>query len=388
MPHAGRDDDVGRDQGAVPVTGSGERGSAELNTWARDSWSNRDPTRIKERVSVYDPDGVAARPRRSRPAVDLVVRFPMIGGVATMKIRLVLISSLGLVTLLLATARLGAHRAEDGADARVAKAERARIQQHLAGAELQLIRASTASLTAPQQRARMKQIERLRSYARRGVYPHNHDFSGQHRPYFADRHGTLCAMAYLIAESGRRDIVDLVARARNNATVFELAADKVIGPVLTGWLREAGLTLAEAQRIQPEYGGEVYNDYDPEEITTSFAVSSAAIGALSLVTIGANSGLARTGSGGGWTPFAGIASGLVGVALGASNVEVGGPTKALAVVDMAVGGAAIIASTWALLRSKHAEPDDVRVSDARISLAPTARWSADQGPLIGFRARF
>ena len=68
-------------------------------------------------------------------------------------------------------------------------------------------------------------------------------------PFFRDGQGALCAMAYLIERSGRRDLVDRVALTRNNAFIAELAND----PELRVWLDSVGLTVTEAARIQPTY---------------------------------------------------------------------------------------------------------------------------------------
>jgi hypothetical protein len=272
--------------------------------------------------------------------------------------------------------------------ARLARAaESDRIHRHLAGAEALLRRPDPATLTPAQRRARSEHIRRLHSYAERRVYPHNHDFEGGRRPYFVDRHGTLCAMAYLIAASGRRDIVDLVAQIMNNATVLELAADPEIGPVLAAWLRDAGMTVAEAQRVQPEYE----YTYDPEndpEISTSFAVSSAAVSSLCLVATGMNSALVSSGDRKPWVSKAGLGMGIAGVILGGFNVDAGGPRRALATVDIAVGAAAILSSSWALIQAKHMADPPGQAHDPAVSFKPLARWKRATGPTLGLAVKF
>ncbi|MBI3723953.1 hypothetical protein HY251_08385, partial [bacterium] len=127
-------------------------------------------------------------------------------------------------------------------------AQVARIRAHLEGAEALLRRRDLSALSPNQRAARERHVEALRAYRERGVFPHNHDFEGR-RPAFVDDHGTLCAMAHLIATSGRLDLVRRVAATRNNAYVRELAGD----PELVAWLEAAGLTADEAARIQPDY---------------------------------------------------------------------------------------------------------------------------------------
>ncbi len=74
-------------------------------------------------------------------------------------------------------------------------------------------------------------------------------------------------MAYLIASSGARDLVDQVARSANNATVVELASDPRLGKVLKSWLNASGLTVGEAQRVQPSY-------YEPPRAPKKISVVS------------------------------------------------------------------------------------------------------------------
>src|SRR5947199_2168999 len=129
-------------------------------------------------------------------------------------------------------------------------AETGRIRRHLATVEADLRIKDVSALTPAQRQARAKNLEVLHAYWVRGVFPVNTDFPGQRVPYFVDRHGTRCAMAYLIEQSGRGDIVRRIAMTENNAYVRDLKDDAQLG----AWLRENGLTAAAAARIQPAYG--------------------------------------------------------------------------------------------------------------------------------------
>ena len=80
------------------------------------------------------------------------------------------------------------------------------------------------------------------------MFPQNTEFA--HRiPYFVDKSGTQCAVAYLVAQSGHSDLVARIAHRQNHALVDELAANTE----LALWLRNAGLSVREAARIQPGY---------------------------------------------------------------------------------------------------------------------------------------
>jgi len=125
-----------------------------------------------------------------------------------------------------------------------------RIQAHFDSALAELSARDVAELTLKQRATRARLLEILRVYRDRGTFPHNYDFPGRAVPYFIDRKtGTLCAVAHLLASTGRRDIVDRVARMSNNVWVPELAGDTAFA----SWLDASGLTLAEAARIQVPY---------------------------------------------------------------------------------------------------------------------------------------
>ena len=129
-------------------------------------------------------------------------------------------------------------------------AETGRIRRHLATVEADLRIKDVSALSPAQRQARAKNLDVLHTYWVRGVFPVNTDFPDRHVPYFIDRYGTRCAMAYLIEQSGRGDIVHRIATTENNAYVRDLKDDAQLG----AWLRENGLTAAEAARIQPTYG--------------------------------------------------------------------------------------------------------------------------------------
>ncbi|MCB9879186.1 MAG: HEAT repeat domain-containing protein [Planctomycetes bacterium] len=93
---------------------------------------------------------------------------------------------------------------------------------------------------------RLAVIDALRDYRLAGVLGVNADFPGQRQPYFVDRGGRRCAVAYLLDRTGRGDVTLRVAELANHAWVADLADD----PALQTWLEDHGLTLAEAARIQ------------------------------------------------------------------------------------------------------------------------------------------
>jgi len=146
---------------------------------------------------------------------------------------------------------------------RAARAEVLRIQSHFDSVLAELATRDVSTLSAARRAARTTLMHMLERYRDRAVFPHNYDFSAP-TPYFIDRKtGTLCAVAHLLESTGRRDIVDRVARTNNNVWVAELASDTA----LASWLNEHGVTLAEAARIQGRYLSEKRDAERTESLT-------------------------------------------------------------------------------------------------------------------------
>lgn len=225
---------------------------------------------------------------------------------------------------------------------RPADPEVARIQAHLAGVEEELRTRNISDLTPAQRRERARQIRRLREYRERGVFPHNHHIPDRRAPYFVDDHGTLCAVAYLIAASGRRDLVARVAATRNNAYVPELAADAE----LAVWLESVGLTVAEAARIQPAYGPQPIERED--EVTGRYALASAVAGGLGGAAIALNLE-AAPGNAAWWRGSLGLGAGVLGLAVGASGLDGDGASQVLGGANLGLGAAAAFFGTRTLL---------------------------------------
>ena len=140
-----------------------------------------------------------------------------------------------------------------GTEAPARRLQVARLRAHFDSVDAELRHAKALQFTPSLRTARTTLIGWLQEYRDAGAFPRNDRFPELAMPFFRDGHGALCAMAYLIERSGRRDLVDRVALTRNNAFIAELAND----PELRVWLDSVGLTVTEAARIQPTYAPEV-----------------------------------------------------------------------------------------------------------------------------------
>lgn len=250
--------------------------------------------------------------------------------------------------------------------------EVARIQAHLAAVERELLARDVSHLTPDQRAARARNIAVLRGYRERGIFPHNHDFAGERVPYFVDEHGTLCAMAYLIQQSGSGDLVSRVAATANNARIPELAGDRE----LVAWLDANGLTLAEAARVQPSYddGGCVACFEVPDErerVTARYGTASAVASGSALAALVWNlrrAGPERTTG----RSVAGLAAGAVALWLGASQFDESGAPLALGATNAAIGAA----STAFAVRHLFRPAPSPAATDTDAAPAPDVRSAA------------
>ena len=197
--------------------------------------------------------------------------------------------------------------ADDASDDDLAAAEVARIREHLMRVERELLAANVAHLTVGQRASRALHIAALREYRERGIFPHNHQVAGRRVPVFIDEHGTHCAVGYLIARSGHEELARRIADTRNLATVPELADM----PEVVAWLADAGLSVAEAARIQPWYGP-IQPEPRPETgYATATAISATLSGGVAVWNL-----LADGEGEAWWLPgAAGVSAGAAGLAL-------------------------------------------------------------------------
>ena len=255
-------------------------------------------------------------------------------------------------------------------------AEIARIRAHLAQVERELLAADVSHLTPQQRASRMHHIAVLRQYRERGVFPHNH-VTDERTPVFIDEHDTHCAVGYLLKQSGQGELARRIATERNLARVPELAEE----PELAAWLQEAGLTVAEAARIQPTYGGQSRSEVGGYGVAT--AVAAGATGGV----IAWNLVSDREGSAW-WLPGAvgvvvGFADGALALAGAVSNEldDGGNPevSRTLIGVNAAMGlvSAVVGVRTFSLGRADRTSADQTSgTGNALLEIAP---WTAPRG---------
>lgn len=262
-----------------------------------------------------------------------------------------------------------------------------RIQTHFDSVLTELDARDLQSLTSAQRSHRSALVAEVRRYRDRGVFPHNYDFPGQSIPYFVDRKtGTLCAVANLLAATGRRDIVDRVAQANNNVWVDELAGDTAF----TQWLGVNGLTLHEAARIQVPYSAPVTKAEVAREVSFVIVAPLAAVGstAMTLWNVTGNADGHRPGAS--WT---GMVTGALGVTAGAMLMtkpdDVQSKFGQFGMISLGIGATSMLASGIGMHQHRMilaAQRDSTKraiVTDA--SIAPMVMPNGGAGVSLALR---
>lgn len=261
-------------------------------------------------------------------------------------------------------------------------AEIARLRAHFDSVLAELPATMPAGLSSQQRARRAALLTTLRDYRDAGVFPRNYDFPGLAVPYFVDREtGVLCAVAHLVASTGRRDIVDRVARADNNILVPQLAGDSAFN----GWLDRHGLTLADAARIQVPYMMLEGTDQPSADRNgalttgTSVALGGAAIASLLTARMNAD-GTSRLGN------ALGAIAGATALGMGAASLgsDAGSPT--LGAATMIAGATSAWLSTRSIMRFRTASAAK-RDAD-RATVAPLLPVDGTSGAGVSVTLRF
>lgn len=285
------------------------------------------------------------------------------------------------------------------------RAERDRIRAHLRSVEQKLEARDVAHLTEEKQEARRRQLQVLREYRQRGLFPRNTAFPDAKVPVFVDDRGVHCAVGYLMHRSGADSIVQRISESRNFARVPDLADE----PGLSEWLTSVGLSLDEAAHIQPAYcggGGIGFGPCPPPPTQTepaeypfsNYVLTSVGTGALNGAMTGINLiGVRDHAStpGRGWL---GMASGAAGLGMGVWGLRHGESASTAGWVNVAHGAIGTISGYLALRRSREempggypsegAETETDTATSLSISVAPSIAPDPRSGAGLSVRVRW
>lgn len=264
--------------------------------------------------------------------------------------------------------------------ASTSSAEVLRIQAHFDSVLVELNARDVAHLSAEQRANRSALIRTLAAYRNRAAFPINYEFSAP-TPYFVDRGtGVLCAVAHLMEQTGRRDIVDRVAAANNNVWVPQLAGDAEFET----WLTRQGITLAEAARIQVPYIGEPIFE-DPAPVRQSLLLPAAGAGLAA--TASAMNLLSNRDGHGRIRNIAGLASGAVSLGYGASLLRDRNADRGMAVANLATGAVSAFVSGRGILRHRQQVAAQREAERTKVAMAPIVPV-AGSGAGVSLNVRF
>lgn len=259
-------------------------------------------------------------------------------------------------TLVLSAAAWHVERPSNAREAHI-RAEVVRLHAHFDSVDTELRTRDVSHLSDAQRASRVKLIAWLREYRDAGQFPENDRFANESVPFFRDTKGTLCAMAYLVDRSGRGDIVDHIAKTRNNAFIRELTDDAR----LVAWLDASGLSVSEAARIQPAYDGDpccLIGEPDRTRVSREYALVSAGFGGVSLASLGFNVFSASRTS-----VAAGLMAGAASIIAGVAQANPEGGRKNLVTANIAVGSVSLLAG----IRALYANPSVRKITTVQTS---------------------
>ena len=146
-----------------------------------------------------------------------------------------------------------------------------RITTHLNFVASLLANTDVSHLNKSQSENREKVLALLEIYTQENPFPKNYDYLNERRPTFIDKHGSICAVGYLVQQT----IGDEAAQAINSEYKYGFVME-MESELLDEWLNEYGLTKKEAAMIQPSYGPITGEEQIIEfrSVKTSYAVSS------------------------------------------------------------------------------------------------------------------
>ncbi|MEO7998169.1 MAG: hypothetical protein ABI852_12030 [Gemmatimonadaceae bacterium] len=262
-----------------------------------------------------------------------------------------------------------------------------RIHVHFDSVLIELSTADVGQLTKSQQANRDKLVQTLRGYSTRGDFPHNYDFATP-TPYFIDRKtGTLCAVAYLLESTGRRALVDRVARTNNNVWVADLKGDASFEE----WLDENGITLNEAARIQVPYAGASSTQSDVALMAVGVGVPTAlSLGFTAWNAFGNSNGHSRTGA------YVGLLSGVAtsAVGLGVRSQQANATGSRVAANSLtAVGIVGVAFAARSLVHrprylAARTEAENAKRANVQTSVSPIIPLGKDGGAGLSMSIRF
>lgn len=228
--------------------------------------------------------------------------------------------------------------------------EQQRITIHLSYVEHLLRTTNVQHLSRKQKRKRSEALDLLHTYWTKGSFPVNLAYPNERKPCFRDASNTLCAVGYLVHETGGEVLVDEIEENMNYALIEEMNSEALIR-----WADENGLSVTECAMIQPTYGGGWGWGYYPSTISFGNAVATSTLSGLNASSLLIGSIHLNNNRTGIALPIVGIGTGLGQITLGAinaSNYDFSSLAhKRVTMVNFGIGTLTTAFNTYVLVRS-------------------------------------
>lgn len=228
--------------------------------------------------------------------------------------------------------------------------ETLRIKTHLEYVETYLRNKDVSNLSDEQIENRKHLLDLLHQYRKTGIFPRNYDYSGQRKPCFIDKDGSICAVGYLVEQTAGREAAEQINHKYKYEEVLAMN-DKIVDD----WIAGSGLSKEECAMIQPTYGGS-----DGNYISAGYGISSSVLGGTNIAISIINGIKVSKDSKNKTIAIVGLATGATQVMIGAlgmppkiiQDANTNKSKRALAGINIGIGAGTMILSTWNLLKNK------------------------------------
>jgi hypothetical protein len=220
-----------------------------------------------------------------------------------------------------------------------------RIRTHLEYVEKLLRNKNVSHLSPALQAKRQHLLDLLHRYRNAGVFPKNYDHKDKRVPCFIDIKGNICAVGYLIEQTGGRALAEAINEKFKYAEILSMHGERI-----DQWISESGLTREECAMIQPTYHWPtpvVDDNSNGNYISPGYAISSSLSSGINISLSAVNAVQLGKGAKSPAAGFFGICAGAASIVLGAWNMPSGrenenSKTQTLSMVNIGLGATTLV----------------------------------------------
>jgi hypothetical protein len=224
--------------------------------------------------------------------------------------------------------------------------ESLRIRTHLQFVEKLLRNKNVSHLSPALQSKRQDVLDLLHRYRNVGAFPKNYDHKDKRVPCFIDIKGNICAVGYLIEQTGGRALAEAINEKFKYAAILSMHDERI-----DQWISESGLTREECAMIQPAYQWPTPvvddNNSNDNYISPGYAITSSLTAGINISLSAVNALQLGKGAKSPAAGFFGICAGTGSIVLGAlsmpssSEIE-NSKTQTLSMVNIGLGATTLV----------------------------------------------